>query len=315
MKCLVAAGILSILAAASAGAQDNCAEGVVYDDGSFENGYGAKPTAGWSEYVMRFDPPHGAHRLQRVCVCFTRKGPDSSLAFNLNIYSVGPTGRPDALLGSQHAFAFGVPTDPNRRFYSYDVSELAIDGEAPLFIGPAWSPVEDTQIFICADTNGPTVREGYANVVSSGAPLSQPINDVFPTYKALGLRANFDAPCQPNATTLCLNDNRFKVQVRWRKRDGEVGDGKAVSLPGREDSGLFWFFEPQNVELLIKVLDRCATSFGSYWVFFAATTDVGLELEVTDTVTGESRTYRNPVGMALPVQDTQAFRTCPVHNP
>jgi hypothetical protein len=32
---------------------------------------------------------------------------------------------------------------------------------------------------------------------------------------------------------------------------------------------------------------------------------------VTDTVTDERRVYSNPVGRsALPVQDTQAFKTC-----
>src|SRR3990172_4499020 len=88
--------------------QDDCAGGSVYDDGTFENGYGAQPTSGWSEYVMRFDPPPGARKLERVCVCFTRNSADSSLAFGLNVYSVGLDGRPDVLLGSQRAFAFGV---------------------------------------------------------------------------------------------------------------------------------------------------------------------------------------------------------------
>jgi hypothetical protein len=63
--------------------------------------------------------------------------------------------------------------------------------------------------------------------------------------------------------------------------------------------------------MLIKVLDRCGTPFDSFWVFYAATTNVGFELTVTDTVSGEVEIYRNPVGMtALPVQDTQAFKTC-----
>ena len=103
----------------------------------------------------------------------------------------------------------------------------------------------------------------------------QPITDVFPTYKALGLRAQFDAPCEPREGTLCLNDNRFKVEVDWTGLDGTEGTGKAVPLPGREDSGLFWFFEPENIEILVKVLDACAPPFDSFWVFFAATTNVG----------------------------------------
>jgi hypothetical protein len=302
---------LAMAAPAAAQSQDDCSGGSVYDDGTFENGYGAKPSSAWSEYVMRFNPPPGARKLEKVCACFTRSGADSSITFDLNVYAVGFDGRPGALLGTQRAFAIGVPQHPSRRFYSYDVSRLDIEGDDPVFIGPAWSPVEDTQIYLCADQNGPAVRPGYANFTGRGHTLQQLITDVFPTYKALGLRAQFDAPCEPREGTLCLNDNRFKVEIDWTRLNGSRGEGKAVPLPGREDSGLFWFFEPQNIELLVKVLDRCTPPFDSFWVFFAATTDVGFELTVTDTVTDERRVYTNPVGQtARPVQDTGAFETC-----
>ena len=303
--------VLALASSVPAWSQDDCAGASVLDDGTFENGYGAKASSAWSEYVMRFTPPPGTRKLERVCACFTRAGSDSSLSFDLNVYSVGIDGKPDDLLGSKQVFAFGVPAHPNRRFYSYDVSSLGIDGDQPVFIGPAWNPVEDKQIYICADQNGPSVREGYANFVARGAVLTQPITEVFPTYKALGLRAKFDAPCEPKAGTLCLNHNRFKVSIDWERPNGSTGEGKAVPLPGREDSGLFWFFEPENIELLIKVLDRCSTSYDSFWVFYAATTNVGFELTVTDTVTGEDKVYTNAVGnTAIPIQDTQAFKTC-----
>ena len=81
---------------------------------------------------------------------------------------------------------------------------------------------------------------------------------------------------------------------------------------GRENSGLLWFFDPDNWELLVKVLDGCAVN-GHFWVFAAATTDVGTTLTVTDTVTGAIRTYGNPLGQAAaPIQDTQAF-PCAAH--
>ena len=318
MTCRLAAGVILLAAlmtvpglAQSTPTLDDCSGGSVLDDGTFENGYGAKPSSGWSEYVMRFNPPPGTRKLKRVCACFTRSGADSSLSFDLNIYDSTEDGKPGALLGTRRAFAIGVPMHPSRRFYSYDVSDLEIEGDDPLFIGPAWSPVEDTQIYLCADQNGPAVRPGYANFTGRGNALSQPITDVFPTYKALGLRALFDAPCEPKENTLCLNNNRFKVQIEWTRANATTGEGKAVPLAGREDSGLFWFFEPENIELLIKVLDRCSPPFDSYWVFFAATTNVGFELTVTDTVTDETRVYSNPLGTtAWPVQDTQAFKTC-----
>lgn len=298
--------------------QEDCADGVVYDDGEFENGYGAKPEAGWSEYVMRFDPPAGARALERVCICWTRSGEDSSVAFEVNVYSVGEDGVPGELLASQPALAFGVPAFAGSRFYSYDVSALAIPAEEPLFIGPAWDPATDTDLFVCADQDGPYDRPGFTNVPESAlsAPppdgnLSHPISDNFPNYRALGVRASYDAPCAPDAETLCLNDKRFRVEVDWVQQNGAEGRGQAVPLEDREDSGLFWFFDPANIELLIKVLDKCDSAFRSFWVFFAATTNVGFTVTVTDTLTEEVRVYTNGVGMAaVPVQDTAAFGTC-----
>ncbi len=80
------------------------------------------------------------------------------------------------------------------------------------------------------------------------------------------------------------------------------------------DTGEFFFFNPNNTEFLIKVLDGVngTNAFGHFWVFAAATTDVEYTLRVTDTVTGATKSYEDPLGTPAPaVVDTQAFATCP----
>ena len=79
------------------------------------------------------------------------------------------------------------------------------------------------------------------------------------------------------------------------------------------DTGEFFFLNPNNMEFLIKVLDGVGFgAFGNFWVFAAATTNVEYTLRVTDTVTGETKSYENPLGTPAPaVVDTQAFATCP----
>ncbi len=116
--------------------------------------------------------------------------------------------------------------------------------------------------------------------------------------------------CSPSATALCLGDGRFRVEVIWRDFQGNTGSGHVV--PGAaNDSGLFWFFGPDNWELLVKVLDGCAVN-GRRWVFAAATTTVEYELTVTDTETGETASWRNPLGKASPaITDTGALGGCP----
>jgi hypothetical protein len=114
--------------------------------------------------------------------------------------------------------------------------------------------------------------------------------------------------CVDDDDTLCLADDRFKVEITWRTGQGAVGVGHGSHLSA--SSGTFWFFDASNTEMLIKVLDACQ-GFNSFWVFFAATTDVDFTATVTDTHTGVVKQYSNPAGRAAqPVQDTFTFATC-----
>jgi hypothetical protein len=110
--------------------------------------------------------------------------------------------------------------------------------------------------------------------------------------------------CVADDDTGCLSGNRFKVEVHWRTQDGTSGVGHIDEIT--PDSAVAWFFNPDNKEMLIKVLDAC--TLGNYWVFFAATTNVDFTVEVTDTVTGVVKEYKNPANNpAAPVQDTFTF--------
>lgn len=118
----------------------------------------------------------------------------------------------------------------------------------------------------------------------------------------------FTGDCEPSATRLCISDNRFAVEVEYLTQQGDQGVGTPLGLT--PDSGLFWFFEPSNLEVLIKVLDACAIN-DSYWVYLAATTDVNYRLTVIDTKTNGIRQYINPQGVrAQAVADTEGF-PCP----
>lgn len=116
--------------------------------------------------------------------------------------------------------------------------------------------------------------------------------------------------CTPTETVACLQGGRFEVTAVWRTDSGESGEAQV--LPLSRSSTLFWFFEIDNVEMLVKVLDGCAV-FDAYWVFYAATTDVDFTLRVTDTVAGVTKEYTNMLGEpADAVTDTITFTTCGV---
>ena len=124
--------------------------------------------------------------------------------------------------------------------------------------------------------------------------------------------------CVADALSLCLAANRFHVEVEWTSQSGvgtTVGVGNA--RPRTSDSGFFWFFDSENIELVVKVLDARAIN-GHFWVFYGALSNVGYTMRVTDTETGQVRVYTNPQGTFASIGDTTAFADASpsgVHRP
>jgi hypothetical protein len=111
--------------------------------------------------------------------------------------------------------------------------------------------------------------------------------------------------CSFGGASLCLGGSRFRVDVSWTAASiGQSGVG--IPMPLTADSGAFWFFQPSNIELVVKVLDG-RTVNGHFWVFYGALSDVGYTITVTDTVTGQSKTYTNPEHTLASRADTEAF--------
>jgi len=116
--------------------------------------------------------------------------------------------------------------------------------------------------------------------------------------------------CQPSDTTLCLHGGRFAVNVGWRDFTGNSGVGHAWETPADDGSGLFWFFSPDNAELTIKALDGCDLN-QRWWVFLASGSNVGYEVNVRDTLSGQQRTYVHEAGDLPPLlTDLETFTGC-----
>jgi len=110
--------------------------------------------------------------------------------------------------------------------------------------------------------------------------------------------------CAGDAYTLCLNGGRFSVRVAFKTAGASLN--AAIRRPLTSDTGAFWFFSENNIELIVKVVDGRAVN-GRYWVFVGALTDVEYTMTVVDTATGAVQTYANPQGRLASYADTSAF--------
>ncbi|MXX60413.1 MAG: hypothetical protein F4Z42_02300 [Holophagales bacterium] len=113
--------------------------------------------------------------------------------------------------------------------------------------------------------------------------------------------------CEDDSSSLCLHGDTFRVSGTYLV-DGEADAMSPVEMGGAStDSGLFTFFDGENWEVLVKVLNGCEMN-GHWWVFSTAATDVSYEFSI-EAAGGLSKVYRSAGGSPSRAQaDTGAFR-------
>jgi hypothetical protein len=157
-----------------------------------------------------------------------------------------------------------------------------------------------------ADVDGLTPATGYsfrvrARNVSGYSGYANP---------AIAATSAPVAPCVPDDATLCLSHGRFRARVGWKTSGGLLGAANTVVTS--DVSGLLWFFDPGNFEVIVKVLDACSESPPRFWIFLAGATSVQYTLTLSDTQTGGVKVYFNPLNhAAATVTETGAFAICP----
>lgn len=234
---------------------------------------------------------------------------------------------------------------------SLDVKVLSHTLEAGGFVSPAWEWPLTVQIDYTTTGSAPQIwRHGWY-LASPGDSVLGPVDDpgtgLIPVFADTLIpadtwhRNSFDLLAElPEAATLdrltvggsgwdfeaavdnvrlvCLpralelNGRRFRVEADWRAPQGTSGRGRPVQLT--EDSGYFWFFAPDNIELQVKALNACVPPFNHFWIFAAGLTNVEVTLRVTDTLAPDApKTYINPMGRVFEtITDDRAFATCNV---
>ncbi len=201
------------------------------------------------------------------------------------------------------------------------VREVAT-GDVLVFHNPLdrrYDAVQQTQAFACNALRAPSTapedepsvapwraERGVELAGSAFADPRAPRAALAAPAAVAGERSAAAGTCQATPGALCLRNHRFRVQAAFQTGSG--GSGNGIGYPLTDDSGVMWFFNEGNLELVFKVLDGCSIN-GHFWVFSAGLTNVGVTLTVTDTGNGDrKKQYVNPVGKKFElVTDTGAF--------
>ncbi len=153
------------------------------------------------------------------------------------------------------------------------------------------------------EVSGPVIGQGYL-VRADGLPSIE----ARPGVMEVSLRGIGGGPPTPIPAQEKLElgeENRFSIKASV-KIDGEVIFAQPRRLTA--DSGVFWFFRPDNLELTMKILDACRID-GYFWLFVTGLTNLEVEIEVFDRETSSRATYTNAEGSFFePIRD---FRSLP----
>ena len=178
------------------------------------------------------------------------------------------------------------PNNAARLGLSFDAARLGCsDGKAEIVLSP------------------PSYTTGNGLVRLPEGSVANVVVTHDPTGSACQTGAPRPGACVDNVTTLCLQQKRFAVTAT------QTVPGQVLRIGS--EAGYFYFFDPSNVELTVKVLNGCPLN-DRYWVVVSNSSNVQFSVRVTDTQTGFFKTYANTAGGPFaPVRDTGAFATCP----
>jgi hypothetical protein len=184
----------------------------------------------------------------------------------------------------------------------------------------------------CADANyignyslvEGSLQDGVWHRAESNVGIEAPVGAAFASFRvdfgkigadSVGIAEIDNVVFKPRGTCgttpdrLCLNHDRFQVTSTFENYAGVTGSGFGQSMT--DQTGYFWFFNPANVELVIKVINGCNLN-SNYWIYAGGLTDVEVALVVKDMSTGTTVPYANHLGTPFqPIGDIGSFPVCP----
>jgi hypothetical protein len=177
----------------------HCTNGLHYDDGTWENGYGWSPGNGTGKFVIKFTPTSYPYTINQFCIALTVNGGPTTWTFDIEVWDTTGTSRsPGTLVHSiTNRTAAGIPTWPTVQWYDFNnltgIPELQ---NGSYYVGISFNPVAGQYIGADQSTTTP-LHPGYGYISNAWAPIQSYIPG-FENYRCLGIRVEGSGPTFPH---------------------------------------------------------------------------------------------------------------------
>lgn len=160
-----------------------CVGGIVYDDNTFENGYGAG-TGTVVKYVMKMTPGGYPYVMNQICLALTRTSAGNpNWAFDLVVYdTTGTGGSPGNIVATiANQTAVNVPVWPTVTWYDFTgISNIPALSGGSYYVGLSWDATTMPSHYIGADESPTTpAKPCYRYMSGAWTPVAS---------KVLGIR-------------------------------------------------------------------------------------------------------------------------------
>ncbi len=308
-----------------------------YDDDSFENAVVLVDDVSDEilfemEFAQRFTlSGPGAIQWAEACIVRSADDTDPDVNFWLTLY-----GDTEGVPGSQvERYTVAARISQPDRYTCFRLADDLVGQELPA--GHVWAtvswlrgtPPENTKL-LAIDRDNSAGRRAFRARPDEGDAWEVWQQDTDPGVYGIRLAVNHPDPmpdpepepepdpdpdpdpptdegftdCVPETTPLVFDG--YHVRMCYETGGGAVGEAKA-GIWASGESGLLWFFNRDNAEVLVKVLNGCKFN-GHRWVFVAPVTDLAFNLHVVDSE-GRTWSHRNRQGVTASTRsDNEAFR-------
>ena len=119
--------------------------------------------------------------------------------------------------------------------------------------------------------------------------------------------------CVPSSTVVCLLNNRFRVTINYINQfanppaPGTFLGEKLVAGVQNPDVATFGISSAKAIEVVVRIQDARPFGVPRFDVYYGGLTDLEYTVSVTDTQTGNSKSYRNPPGTVGGQVDRTSF--------